>query len=291
MNRDTFRRWGAQLNRIYRVSLVDDETLHETRRYILKPKTILISGILLVLGIIVATSSLIVFTPSIREHIPGYLNPEYEIKQNEMLVKISDLQQDIEERDSMLNVIRGMMDGTVPSGSIPSIPTAAPANPAPQPQSAPVQAVAKPAKDNTASATFVHNPNYGEGRRPSMLRLFLPVEGKVRNSFNRNKGHYGVDIAAKEKAFVKAANGGTVVFAEYSDRDGHVISVSSSDDVLTFYKHNSKILKRTGDFVKAGEVIAVVGNSGENTNGPHLHFEVWRRGIPVDPVPFFEEWQ
>ena len=104
-------------------------------------------------------------------------------------------------------------------------------------------------------------------------------------------GHYGVDIAAREKAFVRAATAGTVIFAEYSDRDGHVIGITSSDEVVTFYKHNSKLLKGVGQSVSPGEVIAVVGNSGENTNGPHLHFEVWRKGIAVDPLDYFEEWQ
>ncbi|MEZ4687825.1 MAG: M23 family metallopeptidase [Bacteroidia bacterium] len=131
-----------------------------------------------------------------------------------------------------------------------------------------------------------------EGPAPtSMLRLYLPVEGKLRNPFDRNSGHYGVDIAARDKAFVRAATAGTVIFSEYSDRDGHVIGITSSDDVVTFYKHNSKTLKGVGEVVSAGEMIAVVGNSGENTNGPHLHFEVWRKGVPVNPLDYFTEWQ
>ena len=288
MNRETFRRWGAQLNRVYRVSFVDDDTLHETRRYIVKPKTLLFSSILLVLSIILITASLIVFTPAIREQIPGYLNPEYEIKQNEMLSKIADLEQDIEERDSLLHMFSRMVDGMEVPGAFPVTPTAQPNDSetpsgdasAAAPAEAPVQAI-RVRNDGPAA----HSDN------PSMTRLFLPVAGKVRNAFDRSLGHYGVDIAAKEKATVMAATRGTVIFAEYSDRDGHVIGIASSDEVVTFYKHNSKLLKQVGQYVQAGQAIAIVGNTGENTNGPHLHFEVWRHGVPVDPVPYFPEWQ
>ncbi|MFK7968824.1 MAG: M23 family metallopeptidase [Bacteroidia bacterium] len=286
MNRDTLRRWGAQLNRIYRVSFVDDETLNETRRYILKPKTILISSILLLFFVIGLTASLIVFTPVIREQIPGYLNPQYEIKQNEMLDKIASLQDDIESRDSLINVLIAVTDGVDSPDALPQRPADAPSQQAAP--SKPVQKInAQPAEAKQAKASFVKQTS----SRPAMLRLFLPVDGKVRNAFNQSTGHYGVDIAAKEKAPVKAATSGIVVFSEYSDRDGHVIGITSGDNVLSLYKHNSSILKQVGQYVQAGETIAIVGNTGENTNGPHLHFEVWRQGKAVDPVPFFPEWQ
>jgi murein DD-endopeptidase MepM/ murein hydrolase activator NlpD len=284
MNRETFRRWIAQLNRIYRVSFVDDETLHETRRYIIKPKTLLVSSILLVLGIIITTASLIIFTPAIREQIPGYLDPEYKVRQNEMLAKIAELQQHIEERDSSIAVFKSVLDGmggveklnlNVPPKNEPSKPQAV------KPASEPIKPDSRPV------ARMVRD----EQTRPVMLSLYLPVEGKLRNPFNHSTGHYGVDIAARDKAFVRAATDGTVIFSEYSDRDGHVIGITSSNDVVTFYKHNSKLLKGVGEAVRAGEVVAVVGNSGENTNGPHLHFEVWRKGVAVDPLAYFTEWQ
>lgn len=280
MNAASFRRFRERMNRKVRVSFFDDDTLKENRRYVLQPKTMWAAGILAVLLIVAATASAIVFTPFIRQQIPGYLNPEYEVKQTEVLQKLKALDQVIVERDSMLTLLKNISQGmgnptNLQQQEVKPTPTSSPVTPS-------------TSKSNNTPATAVV---VSKEKSTEMPVLYLPVEGKVRRPFNQAAGHFGVDIAAKEKASVKSATTGTVVVAEYSDRNGYVIAIAGAGNIVTFYKHNSQLLKKTGDHVRAGEAIAIIGNSGENTNGPHLHFEVWKGGIAINPVDYLAAWR
>jgi murein DD-endopeptidase MepM/ murein hydrolase activator NlpD len=113
--------------------------------------------------------------------------------------------------------------------------------------------------------------------------FFPPVNGMITDTFNSIDGHYGIDLVAPENEAVKATLGGTVVISEYSAETGYVLGIQHSNNLLSFYKHNSVLLKRAGAQVKAGEAIAIIGNSGRLSTGPHLHFELWHNGNPVDP--------
>ncbi|MHB8400623.1 MAG: M23 family metallopeptidase [Bacteroidia bacterium] len=116
--------------------------------------------------------------------------------------------------------------------------------------------------------------------------FFSPVKGMVTHSFNRKEGHYGVDVAAKENAFIKAALDGTVVFAGWTSNDGYVIQLQHSNNLMSLYKHNSDLTKNIGDHVKAGEPIAIIGNTGETSSATHLHFELWYNGTPINPQDY-----
>lgn len=116
--------------------------------------------------------------------------------------------------------------------------------------------------------------------------FFSPVKGMVTHSFNMAEGHYGVDVAAKENEFIKASLDGTVVFAGWTASDGYVIQLQHGNNLMSVYKHNSDLTKRVGDHVKAGEPIAIIGNTGESSNGTHLHFELWYNGTPVNPQDY-----
>ena len=117
--------------------------------------------------------------------------------------------------------------------------------------------------------------------------LFKPVDkGVVLNKFNPQEEHYAIDIAAKEDESVMAVADGTVVFAGWTLDHGNVIAIQHRGNIISQYKHNSDLLKNVGSFVTAGEVIAIIGNTGELTSGPHLHFELWYNGNPVDPEDF-----
>ena len=110
-----------------------------------------------------------------------------------------------------------------------------------------------------------------------------PVNGYLSRGFDPEKGHYGIDIVVKDGTPVYASAGGFVVFSGYTNNYGHIIILSHSDDYLSIYKHCSVILKKEREFVKQGELIALSGNSGLATTGPHLHFEIWHNGKPIDP--------
>jgi len=118
--------------------------------------------------------------------------------------------------------------------------------------------------------------------------LFPPVKGSISSAYNASTKHYALDIVTEKDAPVKAAGDGTVIFAEWTSETGQVIIIEHANDMITVYKHNASLNKKQGDLVKAGEVIATVGNTGALTTGPHLHFELWSKGYAIDPTNFID---
>ncbi|WP_026905000.1 M23 family metallopeptidase [Pedobacter glucosidilyticus] len=113
--------------------------------------------------------------------------------------------------------------------------------------------------------------------------FFSPVKGKISSKFDNTQQHYAVDVVTRKNENIKSTLDGTVVFSNFTPETGYVIAIQHANNMLSFYKHCSALLKKVGSFVRAGEVIAVVGDSGEYTTGPHLHFELWLNGSPVNP--------
>ncbi|WP_341294372.1 M23 family metallopeptidase [Catalinimonas locisalis] len=118
------------------------------------------------------------------------------------------------------------------------------------------------------------------------LFFFTPITGIISSSYNPKQSHYGVDIVSKKNEPIKSVADGTVILASWTQDAGYVIAVQHRSNVISVYKHNSSLLKKSGDFINAGDVIAIIGNTGELTSGPHLHFELWYNGNPVDPEEF-----
>ena len=118
------------------------------------------------------------------------------------------------------------------------------------------------------------------------LVFFSPVNGIISDSFDFQKKHYGIDLVAKEKTKIRSVLEGTVVISDWNPETGFVIGIQHQNNYLSLYKHNSRLLKNVGEFVAAGENIAVIGNSGGLTSGPHLHFELWYNGVPVNPLDY-----
>ena len=115
--------------------------------------------------------------------------------------------------------------------------------------------------------------------------FFSPIKGDITQTFNFEENHFAIDIAADIGTPVKSILDGKILFSEWSVDTGHVIIVDHGDNIVSVYKHNSKSLKEQNDFVQAGEVIAYSGNQGSLSSGPHLHFELWKNGTPIDPEP------
>lgn len=118
------------------------------------------------------------------------------------------------------------------------------------------------------------------------INLTAPVKGKISSEFNSSDRHFGIDIVAPSNTPIKSVLDGYVIQKSWTQETGNVIAVQHAGNLVSFYKHNSSILKKRGDFVKAGEAIAIIGNTGTRTDGPHLHFELWHRGLPVNPTNF-----
>lgn len=118
------------------------------------------------------------------------------------------------------------------------------------------------------------------------LHFFTPLKGVVSQGYD--PVHPYIDITAPAGSVVKAVLDGTVIYTGWSEDSGNTIQIQHSDDIVSIYKHNEKILKKVGDKVKAGTSIALVGNTGDNTTGTHLHFELWHKGETVDPTAYIK---
>ncbi len=114
-----------------------------------------------------------------------------------------------------------------------------------------------------------------------------PVEGFVSKNFDLNKGHFGIDYVLKKGTPIHASSGGYVIFSDYTVKDGYMLIISNPNNYITIYKHSSILLKRVRETVSTGEIIALSGNSGLVTTGPHLHFEIWKEGKPINPEKIF----
>lgn len=129
---------------------------------------------------------------------------------------------------------------------------------------------------------FTYSSGDDEIDEMSKLSFFTPLKGLVTNRFDAMPGHFGTDIVGAENSYISSVLDGTVVFAEWSVTTGYVIQIQHEYNLISVYKHNSDILVKSGDHVKAGDLIAIMGDEGEYSTGPHLHFELWRNGIPLD---------
>ena len=238
--------------------------------------------------IIVLVTLLITFTP-LREYIPGYPSGEERMLIIRNSQRVDSLILEIQKRNQLLQNIRTIMSGGIIEGD--------------QNQES----------QNTADENKKQNIDFTKSPEDSLFRLqveeeekynlainqiknspfqieqtffFSPIKGIVVGKFGDSPGHYGVDIAAAEESRVSAIMDGTVIFTGWTVETGYVIQIQHKNNLISVYKHNSRLLKSMGNIVKAGEAIAQVGNSGELTTGPHLHFELWYNGTPVDPENF-----
>ena len=125
--------------------------------------------------------------------------------------------------------------------------------------------------------------NLNSQRKSKQFLFFPPIEGFISDSFNLKTNHYGIDLVAKTGTKIKSIGEGTVVVSNWNPQTGYVLGIQHSENFISFYKHCSVLLKNVGDIITTGENIAIIGNSGELSSGPHLHFELWKSGVPLDP--------
>ncbi|MFT3737566.1 MAG: M23 family metallopeptidase [Breznakibacter sp.] len=235
--------------------------------------------------IIVLVTLLIAFTP-IREYIPGYPTG----KERRMIIRnaqrVDSLVLEIDKRDRLLKNIRTIISGETIEG-------------AQRDHSGNTEGENKSVnvtfKRSVEDSLFRQKVEEEERfnlslqqpasshTRVDQFHLFPPVKGMVVNRFGESYGHFGVDVAAAEGTRVSSVMEGTVVFVGWTVETGYVIQIQHPGNLISIYKHNQKLLKPAGASVKVAEAIAQVGNSGELTTGPHLHFELWYKGAPVNP--------
>jgi len=143
--------------------------------------------------------------------------------------------------------------------------------------------------DSAFRRSFEGNENSGiklASEKFQNIFFFTPVSGVVTRKFDSKTKHYGVDIVAKKNEAIKAITDGSVIISSWTQDSGYVVGIQHKNQLISFYKHNSVLLKKVGDYVKAGDIVAIIGDSGELTDGPHLHFELWHNGNPANPEDF-----
>ena len=128
------------------------------------------------------------------------------------------------------------------------------------------------------------NSNLKEKKLSSFF--IKPVDGLITEGFNKKIGHFGVDVVSKKGAFISSIDDGMVLFSSWTHEFGYVLVIKHQNSFISFYKHNSEVFKSKGDYVKSGETIAIIGNSGKYSTGPHLHFELWKGSSAVNPVNY-----
>ncbi|HUW06980.1 MAG TPA: M23 family metallopeptidase [Williamwhitmania sp.] len=277
------KRYLSKLKNKYRFSIYNDQTFEEVWFFRLSRLNVIafLGGSSLLLVALVTV--LIAFTP-LREFIPGYPNTTTRRAIVENALKVDSLQQQLDQWQKYLTSLKAIMNGENP----------------PVLQSKkdttihPKDIVFKKSLDDSLLRSQIEEKeqynlsvtNNSIENTVKGMHFFPPVRGVVTNSFNIASGHFGTDIASSPNEVVVATLDGTVTMAAWTLETGYVIQIQHAGNLLSVYKHNSKLLKKAGAHVKAGEAIAIIGNSGELTTGPHLHFELWYNGTPVDPEKY-----
>ena len=307
-NRVDFKSWKqkgqaflAQLKELlqgkHRFAVMDAHTFREKFSFQLSGITIFTTVGSIMILLVLLTTVLIVFTP-LREYIPGYSNSDLIEQSYHNAVVIDSLEHQVRYQEWMISNIQDVLSGKEM-----------------------VTAEEAKKKSDSLASLGVSTADYVRSRSDSLLRIyveendkhyqvrvspltkqstlpkqgeslmahglfFTPMQGYVVAPYDSQIRHFGVDVAGVSNSLINAIYGGTVVFSNFTVETGYIVAVQHPDDVLSVYKHCSKLLKQEGDVVLAGEPLAYLGNSGSLSTGPHLHFELWMKGKPVDPKQY-----
>lgn len=266
----------------YRLVILNDSSFEEKFSFRLSPLNVFLLLFSATILLTATVTVIIVYTP-LRESIPGYTDVTIRQDLTKMVLLSDSLEKELTQNKRYLENISAILKGEEPeeiaNDSI--IETT----------HSDENAIAK-SKEDSLLRDFIEreesislkpdDPNSNTAQ--SQILFFTPLVGSVTSQFNPAEEHYGIDIVAPKDEAIKATLDGTVIFAEWTVETGYVIQLQHSNNLTSIYKHNSVLLKKTGEKVKAGEPIAIVGNSGKLTTGPHLHFELWQEGVAIDPI-------
>ncbi|MDR2130739.1 MAG: M23 family metallopeptidase [Odoribacteraceae bacterium] len=285
------KKFWRKLKNKYKLSILN-ETTYEEVMHLRLSRLHVVSALSMLSVILVAMTTVLIAFTGLRELIPGYPDRGMRRQITMNALRVDSLAIELEKRDRFFNSIRMVIAGEETKTD------SLPADPLP---------VVKMNYDTIflgASNEEKHFRELVEERERFNLSLgelspsasaetfyhcFPPLaDGVITARFDESIHHYGIDLVAKQNASVAAVLSGVVIFSDWTMKTGYVIQVQHPGDFVSIYKHNSVLLKKQGDSVRVGEAIAIVGNTGEETTGPHLHFELWRAGKPIDPEKYIK---
>lgn len=269
----------------YRLVVLNEDTFEERFAMKLTRLNVFIYGSLFALLLIGFTTVFIAFTP-IREYIPGYTSPTLQKQAIALEQKTDSLMRVTKMNERFMASIKDVLSGQTSSETINKDSIYAAVASEVDPQNL------NPSQADSILRNKVENEDkYNLFESAKSLKNFVffpPVKGTVSSEFNFDEQHYAVDIAVPKNTPVKAAADGRVIFASWTSDSGFVLIIDHGNQLITVYKHNASLTKAQGEWVKAREVIAISGSSGELSTGPHLHFELWSDGNPIDPLSFID---
>jgi murein DD-endopeptidase MepM/ murein hydrolase activator NlpD len=288
-------KWVDKLQHTYRLVIMRDESFEEVGSYRLTRLNIY----LLVSTLIVATAFFvilfIVFTP-LKQMIPGYGDVNLRDNAEQLAQRVQELEEQNKAHTTYISSVQRLFSANYETED--AIPTIDSSETTPdsllkldriEEDEELRNAVERdqPLVPEIDGADH-ENAKYNRNRVTPLEQLLLmaPVKGEISNGFMQDKGHYGVDVLAPKNTPIKSIMDGIIIQSDWTLETGKTITIQHPNNVVTLYKHNSALLKKVGDTVKAGEAVAIIGNTGTLSSGPHLHFELWYNGKPTDPIEF-----
>ncbi len=272
-----------KLRRRYKLVFMDADSYEEKLSVNLTRLGVMLVALLIIIIFTVINIYLIAFTP-IREYIPGYADVELPAKLYELNRKTDSLENAFRVKDQFINNLKRIIsDDSIVETRQQLVAESMTYDTLRMPVSV-EDSLLRAEYEEQTKFNLYQNQIYNFVR-PDLgnLNFFPPVKGIVTRSFNPALGHFGVDIVASKSEPIKALLDGTVIFSDWTLETGYIIGLQHKNNLISIYKHNSTLLKQQGTFVNVGETISIIGESGELSTGPHLHFEIWHNGKPIDP--------
>lgn len=281
---NTRNRLRQRLKKPYRLVILKEDSLEEVGAYTLTPLNlyILVSSILVGLAIVVA---MLIITTPLKRWIPGYGDASMDPELIQLRVKVDEMEKQLELQKRYTDNVRQILTGEIK-------PPVEEAQPSMVKDS--LEEVQRIEEDQMLRNNFrlgeglrqqaaIQASDNTTGRPLEKLYFTPPVKGEISAGFMPDQDHNGLDILAPKNTPIKAVMDGVVILSDWTLETGNTIGIMHDNQVMSFYKHNSSLLKKNGAIVRAGEAIAIIGNTGTLSSGPHLHFELWYKGKPVDP--------
>ena len=273
-----------KLTRSYKVVVSSEDTFEERLSFSTNKFNVFLVLSLYSIILIAFTISVVFFT-QIREMVPGYSSSDLLTQAIYLTKKTDSLENELELNNTFYKSIENVLSGK--TEQIIYKDTLALSN---EKDNIDFQAVLTNAEDSILRKYVEEEDKFNLTKNELVIenKMFVsPVKGQITQKFDPLNNHFALDILVDTGTPVKSILEGKVIFSEWSVDTGHVLIVDHGDDIISVYKHNSKVLKTQNNFVKAGEVIAYSGNQGTLSTGPHLHFELWKNGTPINPEPLF----
>lgn len=268
----------------YRLVIMNDDTFEEQASFRLSRINLYVLVSIVFLIMISITIGGIVFTP-LKEYIPGY--SDIYLRRDITLLKLraDSVEKIIDNREIYLENLRRVVEGRADTANIEETEPSTVSGNLNWDKLVPADSILRADVENEENFILDFNRS-AEQRGISGFSFFTPLKGFITEAYSKKDKHFGVDVVGQENATIQAVLEGTVIMSAWTLETGFVIGIQHDNELVSFYKHNSVIFKKVGTFVEAGDAIAIIGSSGELTTGPHLHFELWHQGMPLDPEEY-----